>query len=122
AGALALLDQARRLDPRPAIGEYLRGQCLDRLGRLGKARAAYRRASDLDEVPLGARSSFNTVIARVAAETGAQLVDVGGALAQASRHGLVGRELFFDHLHPTIAGHVVIARVLARSLGAPATG
>src|SRR5262245_48653390 len=122
AGALALLDRARGLDPRPAVGAYLRAQCLDRLGRRGKARAAYRRASDLDEVPLGARSSFNAAIARVAAEAGAQFVDIAGGLARESPHGLVGRELFFDHLHPTIAGHVAIARVLAPSLGAPATG
>jgi lysophospholipase L1-like esterase len=117
--ALTALRRARRLDPRPAIAHYLRGRCLDRLGRFGRARAAYRLASDLDEVPMGARTSTNAIIARVAAETGAQLVDVASAMARESPHGLVGEELFFDHVHPTIAGHVAIARQLARALAPP---
>jgi lysophospholipase L1-like esterase len=121
-GALGLLNRTRGLDSRPALGEYLRAQCLDRLGRLGEARAAYRHASDLDEIPLGARSAFNGVIARVAEETGAQLVDVPAGLAGASPHGLLGHELFFDHLHPTVAGHIAIARVLTPALGVPQAG
>jgi lysophospholipase L1-like esterase len=120
--ALAALRRGRALDPRPASAEYLRAQCLDALGRHGVARAAYRRASDLDEIPLGARSSFNAVIRRVADETGAQLVDVAGALARAAPHGLVGGQFFVDHLHPSVAGHVAIARVLAGALGAPEDG
>src|SRR6185295_19710851 len=53
---------------------------------------------------------------------GATLVDVAGILAQETPHGLVGKELFFDHLHPTVAAHVAIARALAPALGAPADG
>jgi lysophospholipase L1-like esterase len=120
APALERLRRVRRLDPRPAVAHYLRGRCLERLGRFGKARAAYRLASDLDAAPMGTRSSFNVVLRGIAAETGADLVDVAGGLVQESAHGLVGNALFLDHLHPTVAGHVAIARVLAPALGASA--
>ena len=68
---------------------------------------------------MGTRSVLNDVVRAVAAETGARSVDVAGALARKSAHGLVGREFFYDHLHPNFAGHVAIARVFAAALGVP---
>jgi lysophospholipase L1-like esterase len=118
-GALEDLRTALRLDQRPAITHYLRGRCLDTLGRFASARAAYRDASERDEVPLGAPSSFNHVLQEVAQETGAQYVDVPRDLIRYSAHGLVGRELFLDYVHPTVAGHAAIARSLATAMGAP---
>jgi len=118
--ALAALRRARGLDSRPAGAAYLRALCLDAVRSYGAARAAYRIASDLDEIPLGARESFNAVIRRVAAETGAELVDVERELARMSPHGLVGSRFFLDHLHPSVEGHIAIARVLASALGVPA--
>jgi tetratricopeptide (TPR) repeat protein len=115
--ALDQLEIARRIDHHPAVLHFARARCLDQLGRFASARAAYRRASDLDAVPLGAPSALNTRIRQVAAETGAELVDVSAALRGASTHGLVGNPLFCDHLHPTVAGHAVIARSLARAFG-----
>jgi lysophospholipase L1-like esterase len=117
--ALVALDSALGIDPRPALTYYDRARCLDRLGRYGDARTGYRLASDRDEVPMGARGASNDAIRAVAAETGVQLVDVDGALAAVSNHALIGQALFFDHAHPTFAGHVAIARTLATALGAP---
>ena len=45
---------------------YMRGQCLEALGRFASARAAYRDASDRDAVPLGAPGAVNRVIEEVA--------------------------------------------------------
>lgn len=115
--ALAQLDIARRIDRHPAQLHFARARCLDRLGRFANARAEYRRASDLDAVPLGAPSRLNARIRQVAAATDAELVDVAAALQRASPHGLVGSPLFCDHLHPSVAGHAVIARTLAATLG-----
>lgn len=117
--ALDALDHALRIDRRPALVYHARARCLETLGRYGRARASYRIASDRDEVPMGTRSILNVTIREVAAETGARLVDVPGALTRVSRHGLIGREWFYDHLHPTFAGHVAIARAFASALGAP---
>jgi lysophospholipase L1-like esterase len=117
-GAIAALDSAQTIDARPALAQYLRGHCLDSLGQFDGARAAYIAANDLDEIPLGAPLQFNTVLKDIAAETGVQFVDVLGALERDSPHDLVGGEYFFDHLHPSVAGHAAIARVLAGALGA----
>jgi lysophospholipase L1-like esterase len=116
--ALARLDTARRIDRHPALVHFARARCLDQLGRFASARAAYRQASNLDGIPLGTPSLLNARMQAVAAETGAEFVDVAAALQRASAHGLVGRALFCDHLHPTVAGHAVIARAFARGLGA----
>ncbi len=117
--ALAALDEAHRIDPRPALAYYERARCLDALGRHGRARADYRIASDRDEVPMGAREASNGAIRAVAAETGTRLVDVAYAIAHDSPHGLVGQRWFFDHEHPTFAGQLAIARAFAPALGAP---
>lgn len=116
-GALHAFDVARRIDAEPARLHYARARALDRLARYDDARQAYRVASDRDNVPLGAPSAQNAALAALAAETAVELVDVDAALHRASPHGLVGDALFCDHLHPSVAGHVVIARALAAALG-----
>jgi tetratricopeptide (TPR) repeat protein len=117
-GALAALDIALEIDARPALVHYASGRCLDQLGQFDRAGAMYLAASDLDEIPLGAPSQVNAVLKDIADEKGAQFVDVLGALQHMSAHGLLGHEYFFDHLHPSVAGHAAIARVLAQALGA----
>jgi tetratricopeptide (TPR) repeat protein len=117
--ALAQLRAALQIDARPAILHYMRGQCLEALGRYASARAAFRDASDLDAVPLGATGAVNRVTEEVANETGAPFVDVLQGLRRASPHGLVGSALFCDSIHPTVEGHAEIARILARALGVP---
>lgn len=117
--ALAQLRAAQEIDARPAILHYMRGQCLEALGRYASARAAFRDASDRDAVPLGATGDVNRIIAEVAHETGSRFVDVLGALRRGSPHGLVGSTLFCDSIHPTVEGHAEIARILAAALGVP---
>ena len=120
AAALRRLDTARGIDSRAAILHYQRAKCLERMGRYANARVAYRLASDLDEVPLGAPSDFNDVMREVASEMQVPFVDVADALRRDSEHGLVGSALFIDHVHPSLAGHAAIARALASALGAGA--
>jgi len=118
AAALSALDAARGIDGEPAILHYLRGRCLQALGRYDEAQTEYQLASDTDAAPLGAPSEFDRTIADVARESGVQFVDLRTALMRSSPHGLVGNALFFDYVHPTIAGHEAIAAVLADALGA----
>ena len=119
-GALDDLARAERIDPRPAILHYMRAQCLEAQGEYDAARAEYRVASDLDEAPLGVPSAVNDVVRAVAKETGVQLVDLTGALAATTPHGMLGDGLFYDYVHPTVAGHARIADIFAAALGAPA--
>lgn len=118
-GALDDLARAERIDQRPAILHYMRAKCLEALGDYAAAREEYRVASDLDEAPLGVPSAVNGVIREVAKETGVQFVDLAGSLAATTPHGMLGDGLFYDYVHPTVAGHARIANVFAIALGAP---
>lgn len=118
-GALEDLASAERIDPRPAVLHYMRAKCLEALGDYDAAREEYGVASDLDEAPLGVPSAVNGVIRDVAKETGVQFVDLAGALAATTPHGMLGDGLFYDYVHPTVAGHARIASVFAAALGAP---
>jgi lysophospholipase L1-like esterase len=124
AGALAEYSAALDIDDRPAIVHYASARCLERLGRWVDARKAYRRASDLDEVPMGAPTSLNAVIRRTVAETGGVFVDVGRRLADRSPQRLPGNDVFIDHLHPNLLGNERIAAIVAdrlRETGIPAS-
>ena len=53
-GASSEYAAALQIDDHPALVHYARARCFDRLGRWdGGAGLEYRRASDLDEVPMG---------------------------------------------------------------------
>jgi lysophospholipase L1-like esterase len=117
-GALTAYGRALAIDD--AFGElhFRIAQCQETLGRFEEARAEYRRASDLDQVPQGAPTSFNQVIRDVAATEGALLADVDETLTAESPHGLVGDDLFVDSVHPSIRGHQLMARTIADALRA----
>lgn len=120
--ALALYASAGRIDERPAILHFARARCLEHRGAWDRARDEYQRASDLDELPLGAPSALNPVIRDRAAAAQAAFVDVAGALAAESPHGLVGDELFYDYLHFNLRGNERVATILGgwlRALGRP---
>jgi lysophospholipase L1-like esterase len=121
-GALAEYDAAVAIDPRPSIVQFGRGRCLERLGRWPEARVAYRKASDLDEVPMGVPTSFNAMIRRTVEEDGGVFVDVARRLDDTSPHRIPGNDVFMDHLHPNLLGNERIAAIVAnrlRELGLP---
>src|SRR5262249_7596975 len=90
--------------------------------RWHEARLAYRRASDLDAVPMGVPLAFNARIRRIAIDTGAVFVDVARELDRRSPHRLAGNDVFVDDLHPSLLGNERIAAIIAgrlRELGMP---
>jgi hypothetical protein len=117
--ALATLNEAIGLDPRFAELHYQRGRALFALGRYAEAKAAFERARDEDVCPLRALGEMESILRRVAEESGSLLVDFKGLLEAnleaTAGHAILGEEDFLDHVHPTIAGH----RTLALALMAP---
>jgi lysophospholipase L1-like esterase len=114
--ALGAWDRALAIDDEYALLHYRIGGCQRALGRWDLARAAYRRASDLDRVPHGAPTWFNDWIREIAEQSGALLVDAEAALAAASDHGLVGDDLINEFLHPNLLAHQRIAAAIAETL------
>ena len=123
--ALASLDEALGLDPRYAELHYQRGRALFALGRHAAAKEAFERAREEDVCPLRALAGMESILRRVAAQSGVALVDLPGlleaGLEQAAGHSILGEEDFLDHVHPTIARHRTLALALIdamRELGA----
>jgi lysophospholipase L1-like esterase len=116
----ALAAYARALSIDDTFGDlrFRVAQCEEELGQFDAARAEYRVASDLDQVPQGAPTAFNDEIKEVARKEGALLADVDTAVAVASAHGLVGDDLIVDSLHPNIRAHQIIAETIAKTLRA----
>jgi tetratricopeptide (TPR) repeat protein len=109
AGACADLEQAARIAPGHAETQFLLGKAYEAGNRWDDARLAYQRACDADAKPIRRLSGMNDAIRSVAQESGALLVDADKIFEQHSEHGLVGFNLIEDYVHPTRAGHELIA-------------
>lgn len=112
AAALRALDEASRIDASYAELHYLRGKALTFLERPGEAKEAYVRALEEDVCPLRALPAQQEIIAAVVAESGLPWIDFATELDKAAPGGIAGSELFLDHVHPTIEGHLLLARRL----------
>ncbi len=107
--SLTAVDKAARIDDRYAHLHYLRGRVLFELKRFDEAKAAFERARDEDVCPLRALGPMLRIVAQVAAERGVSLVDFVEMVEDRSEHGIPGKSMFLDHVHPTIEGHRLLA-------------
>ena len=114
--ALQRLDAAADLFGDAAWLAFLRGQALRRLARHDEANLSFAKARDLDMMPWRAPAAHNHAIREVAHRLKVELADVEGAFRTAAEPGRPGWELMADHVHPTVRGQVLLARVLARIL------
>jgi tetratricopeptide (TPR) repeat protein len=114
--ALEAWEEALALDDEHALLHYRIAGCERALERWQRARAHYRRASDLDRVPHGAPTAFNDVIRDVAGRYGALVADADAALVAASEHGLVGDDLMVEFAHPNLRAQLLIGAELERVL------
>jgi len=107
--AVRELESARDLAPGHAEVHYRLGQAYQALERWKDARNSFERARDTDSQPARAIGPINETIRRVAASSGAILVDVERRLGEHTTHGLLGFNLFEDYVHPKPRGHQLIA-------------
>lgn len=115
-GALDRYRAALAIDDQFAELHYRIATCERTLGQFDAAREDYRRASNLDQVPHGAPTTFNDIVREVAVAEGALLTDASAAIEAASAHQLVGDDLFCDWVHPNVRGHQVIAAAIEQTL------
>ncbi|WP_435005545.1 GDSL-type esterase/lipase family protein [Tundrisphaera lichenicola] len=114
--AVKILERVRDLDDEHAGIWYTLGTCQQRLNKLDAARESLDRARNLDICPLRILSPMNNLIREIAAETETPLVDIQALFAGRSPGGITGNSWLIDHVHPTIAGHKLIARALLDEL------
>jgi lysophospholipase L1-like esterase len=115
ADAMAELVEAAKLYDQHATLQYLRARCLDAMGKPQEAADAYALARDLDTMPWRTPSTSNAAI-RQTATRGALLCDLEKVFQDASPGGSIGWELMDDHVHPSRAGQVLIARTLVKAM------
>ncbi len=88
---------------------YQQGQKLLAQANYKKAKQAFTKARDYDLLRFRAPSAMNDIIIELAKNESVYFVDANQALTQAAKHGIIGKSLMLEHLHPTIDGYFVIA-------------
>jgi tetratricopeptide (TPR) repeat protein len=111
---------AHEIDPHNAEICYLLGRTALELGRIPEAGDYLELARDEDVCPLRAPGEINSIIIEVGEEQAVPVVDLSPTFQERNRelvgHPYPGNALFFDHLHPTIEGHQLIANQIAGAL------
>ena len=106
------VEKGLEIDPNFSSLLYLKGKILLNKGMRKEARRAFILARDTDMVPLRATTRINNIIRDVAEEEGTGFVDIERIFEKKSEDGISGNDLFIDHCHPTIDGHMIIAESL----------
>lgn len=106
---------AEKLDDHYAELHFQLGRCYWALQDWEAGRKQFALARDWDALQFRTDSSMNEVIRTEAAKyksAGVRLLDIAQDFAQSdlSEHGVPGRKLFYEHVHPTFAGSYLLAR------------
>lgn len=116
AAAVAEYGKAGKIDGHHADLAFRHAQSLLALGQETEARALFIKARDLDALRFRPDTAL---IASIREEVAAMkspsvaLVDTDAQLADRSPHHLAGRELLYEHVHPSFEGHYAIGLMLA---------
>ena len=110
-------------DPEHAGAHYIVGRLHHQNGEIDQARRHLTAARDFDVCPLRATTAIIQSTFLHAQRHGIPLIDTTELLDQRDAKerripdGIVDPEFFVDHVHPTIAGHQLIATAIAKEFG-----
>jgi len=111
--AVELYRAASKIDNEYAELEFRIARCLKNLGDTKSANEHFQRARDLDTLRFRADSRINDINRFVpAAYSGVDLVDTESLFSSASRDGIVGSDLVYEHVHITPLGSYLFARAI----------
>lgn len=114
--ALSAYRKAEEIDDGVAELSFRMAQCLEALGRLDEAKALYYRAKDLDALRFRATEDFNAAIHEAASEFKAPVVPMEAIFESVSPHGLIGRNLMLEHLHPNLRGYFLMSKAFCAAM------
>ncbi len=107
--ALELYQQAVEIDPLHAGGQYNLAEVYDLLEESSMAKAAYIAAKDADICPLRILQPMNDAVLEIAKQENVLVFEAQKLFAEHSNGGIPGGDWLIDHVHPTIAGHQLLA-------------
>ena len=112
--AIPVLERLIGLDREYADSWYLIGQCFYEQGKIKEAKFAFWNALEKDAWQVRALPEFNAII-RGANQEKAMVLDLEKIFEDQSPGGIPGDNLFYDHCHPRLPAHALIAReIIAR--------
>ena len=119
-GALQSFREAAEIDSGYADLRYRMGKCLLALDQYQEAKSEFVVARDFDVAPLRATSKIEQIVREVGQKRGIPTVNLVSILetktAESLGNTILGRELFFDHAHPTIEVHQLLAEELLKTM------
>ncbi|HVU08058.1 MAG TPA: tetratricopeptide repeat protein [Verrucomicrobiae bacterium] len=110
--ALAVYQQATKIDSRFADLQFRMGQCDLALTNDAAARQEFELARDEDALDFRSDTRINAIIKEAAArhaEKGVYLLDAADKLAKNSPSGIPGLNWFYEHVHLNFAGNYQLA-------------
>jgi tetratricopeptide (TPR) repeat protein len=119
--AASAFEHARAIDADFAELSYRLAHCLLQQDKADRAHELFQQARDLDTLRFRCDSELNRIIAAAAAERGGddvRLINAAEELAAESPYGIVGGELFWEHVHFNFHGNYVLALRFANELAA----
>ena len=114
--ALKLYQETALVDSMPAILAYSMGTCYQNLGDMQRATHFYQRARDLDALRFRASTEFNKIIRDVCQKKQVPVAEIEELFKKNSPHGLVGKDLVLEHLHPTLRGYSLMAEAFYKEM------
>jgi tetratricopeptide (TPR) repeat protein len=86
-------------------------------GNYVTARQDYVRAKEMDALRFRAPERLNEIIAGFSRKyDNVHLVDTRAAFEAASEHGIIGKSLLLEHVHPNLAGYALMSDVFYHAL------
>lgn len=116
--ALGFYAQAAQIDPQLAELQFRLGTCHLAMSNLDQARRDFELARDYDALAFRADTRLNQIIKETAGRhtgRGVYSLDAAEVLAQHSRQGIPGQELFYEHVHLNFEGNYLLARAFAET-------
>jgi lysophospholipase L1-like esterase len=105
-----------KLNPQHAELRYRIGQAYHQIGEIELAKEHLLAAKEEDICPLRIIEPMYESIRRVVTDYDVALVDVKSFFESRVPDGIVGSESMLDHVHPTIHGHQLIAKLLEEEM------
>ncbi len=100
-----------------AAAQYRRAAASYRRGQFGAAQHQYAAAKELDLLRFRAPEAMNRIIRALPARyPGVFVVDAERRFRQQSPHGILGRELLLEHVHPTLHGYALLSDAFYQAL------
>lgn len=97
------------LDPYYAQTHFELGQAYEGQADFVHAREEYQLAREYDKIHLRSCLKLNKIIRKIGKAHHIPTVEMGTAFEKASPNGLMGNNLFLEHVHPNINGHLIMA-------------